>query len=192
MKKLTNRQREDYELTRIKPPEDYQAMSTEQRSAFVAQELATGNHVFEESLSIEDLFYFAGKTGGESPEYFLYRQIMARKDPAVVESNLVDELDFVFFFEIYGHDLAKTHLSSAKLLETYGLLDDFGDDIHVTDEDVKTMLEERGAAVVGADVSNTKLCKLFVEVFSLKALNHVPRDVANKFKGKHLEDGLGL
>ena len=192
MKKLTNRQREDYELNRINPPEGYRAMSTEQRSAFVAQELATGNHAFEESLSIQDLFYFAGKTGNESPEYFLYRLIMAKKDPAVVESHLSDELDFVFFFELYGHELAKTHLSSARLLETYGLLDGFGDDIHVTDEDVKSMLEERGAEVVGADVSNNKLCKIFVEVFGLKALNHVPRNVANKFKGKHLEDALGL
>jgi hypothetical protein len=192
MKNLTKRQLEDYDNCRIKPPAEYQDMDTEQRRAFVLQEIESGKHPVEESLSIHDILHFSGQTGSESPEYFLYRIILERKDPSEVEQHLKEDLDYMLFFELYGIESAKTHLKSSRLLDLHHLIDYYGDDIYVSAKDIELMLHERGCEAVAVEVTNKKLCESYVEIFGLNAIKYVQKNVANKFKGDLLEESLGL
>jgi hypothetical protein len=192
MKKMSRRQREDYEFPIVITPENYQDMSTEECRAFIAQELATGRYATEESMAIEDLIFFAGQTGGESPEFFIFRQLVGRHEPAKVVPHLEDDMDFELFFDVFGLDVGKAHMSNAKLLDLHEIIQYYRDDMAINQTRVKAMLEERGAESVGAEVTNEQQSKIFVEVFGLKAIQYVPKDIARKFKGKHLEDGLGL
>jgi hypothetical protein len=192
MKSMSRRQREDYEFPLVITPENYQDMSIEECRAFIAQELATGRFAFEESMSINDLIFFAGQTGGQSPEFFIFRQLVGRHDPAKVAPHLEDDMDFELFFEVFGLEVGKTHLSNARLLDLHEIIQYYRDDMAINQKRVKAMLEERGAESVGAEVVNEQQSKIFVEVFGLKALQHVPKETARKFKAKHLEEGLGL
>jgi hypothetical protein len=192
MKNLTKRELEDYDNCRIRPPAEYQAMKTDERRAFVCEELATGNYALEESLSIHDLLFFNNQSGFESPEFFLYKILLERKDPAQVERHLTEDMGYMLFFEIYGLESAKTHLKSARLLDLHALLYFTGDDIHVSTDDVEIILKERGCEAVAAVVTNDIMCESLVEIFGLKAVQFVRKSVANKFKGDRLEEALGL
>jgi hypothetical protein len=178
---------------RITAPVGYEVMSTAERRAFVDQQLQTGNHAFEESLAIHDLlhccFYSAWQ---ESPEHFLYRLIMVRKDPVEVARHVESELDTVIFFELYGNDRANTLLSTVQLLQVFTYLEGQGESEHISLTKIGHTLIGRGIEDVAAQVKTKDTCQSFVKLFGLKSVQFVSKDLATQFKGNHLEELMGL
>jgi hypothetical protein len=191
MKDLSSRQQKEFKRSRIVPPEHYKAMETDERRAFVIGQIERGNHAKVESLSVSDLLTFFEETDRESPSNLLYRLVMEQRGAAEVEASLEDDLDFVLFFEIFGQERAQAVMSNSRLLQVYQSLAS-GDDEFITRAQVGAMLEQRGAEAVADEVYTDTDGKHFVQIFGLKSTGLLSKDIANRLKGKHLEEGIGL
>lgn len=176
----------------ITPPAHYATLDAAGRRAFVEHELGLGNHHELEALVVPDLLYLGTAMDSGIPDYFVYRILLGRQDPAAVVNYLNSEVDHLLFIDAFGFERAKLHKTVEYWLEIYSLMHIFSDHEGGTKKQLRLLLESHGAEVVAAEVKAPVLCESFVEIFGIKAIKFVQTDIAMIFKGRHLEDQLGL
>jgi hypothetical protein len=192
MNELTVRQLNNFKRKRIAIPEGYLDLNDAERRAFVEAEIQQGNLSEVEALSAKSLLYFGSELHIDSPEYFLYRILLAKMDPAEVADLVINDPDHMMFIQAFGLERALPHKTTESWLAVYRLCEVYGDPGGSTKAQIKLLLESRGVEAVASAVTTRGRWDGFIEIFGIRAARHVQKDVASKFKGWHLEDELGL
>jgi hypothetical protein len=176
----------------IAPAAHYFNLDAAGRRAFVEHELELCNHPEVESLAIPDLLYLGNAMDSGIPDFFLYRILLGRQDPSAVANYLGSEVDHLLFIDAFGFKRAMPHNTVEYWLELYCLMEIFSDFEGTTKKQISLLLESHGAETVAAVVKAPILCESFVEIFGMNATNLVQKEIVNVFKGRRLEDQLGL
>ena len=176
----------------IAAPAHYATLDAAGRRAFVEHELGSGKHHELDALETPDLLYLGSAIDTGIPDYFLYRVLLGRKDPAAVVNYLNSEVDHLLFIDAFGFERARPHKSVECWLDIYSLMHIFSDFEGASKNEVRKLIESHGAEAVADEVKTVELGEVFVEIFGIKTVSLVPKDIASQIKGRHLEDQLGL
>jgi hypothetical protein len=173
------------------PPKNFADLSTDERRAWVVQEMCTGDYEDARSLPVEWVLAFGSTSHEWSPEYFMYLALLARFDPVDAAPHIRSAIRAVFFVLAYGVELAAPHVPANIWLAAMN-------ECPFTPEEVKArhmillLLKSRGADLVIPFIKGPEFGLLFVEIFGFESISLLPDKIANKVKGKLLENELGL
>jgi hypothetical protein len=192
MADLTAEELKNYHSKRIhNTPLIFQVYDAEQRREWVVAELKSGKYAVENRLSIRDILSLGPGNFQWSPEYFLYLILLARHDPAKAAAHVTDNDRAIFFLRAYGLERATPFVSSHQWLTAIDHFTGTAFDKE-TQHQIKLLLKERGAEQIAPLINDLTKARHFFDIFGIKALSLLPRDLEIQVKSRHLENELGL
>jgi hypothetical protein len=193
--------------TEMKP---FQKMSQEERRVWIRGLMEDGTYPYQKNLTVEDIIEQGLTYKVEDWDHYRYRIQLEGVDPAVAAKYVqaVNNCNHTrFFMEAYGLERSKPYLSSYTWINAYHSSVGKFEDNAQTKRDIGLLIAERGAEKVCEEikgrspaeiermvfsVTSGRWGKSFVEIFGWKAVSGLPPVLANKMKGGHLEEALGL
>jgi hypothetical protein len=173
------------------PPKDFADLSSDERRAWVEQELATGDYAVAKSLPFQLVLSFGATSHEWRPEYYMYLILLSAIDPEQTAPHIRGAVRAVFFILAYELERATPHVSTDLWLKAMSECPFTPEEMKARDM-IKLLLKSRGAEAVLPFVKDGENGAHFVEIFGVKSLTLLPADLANQVKGKHLSDELGL
>jgi hypothetical protein len=189
MNHLTESQLAALEKTIVRPTAKYYELSVAERRALVA---ASRIDPELESIKAKDLLAIATTMDNGEPDFYLVRILLERHDPASVVHYLNDDVDHMMFIEAFGYERVRSFQSVAFWFSLYSEVEKYCDFRGTCKKEIGRLLESHGPESVTGLVRDAKEFGCFVEIFGTKAIRLLDKAIANKFKGAHLEDRLGL
>lgn len=189
---MTSHEPERFPLREITNyPKDFPSFSFEDRRTWVRKELDSGKYRKADEVSIASIFQMGLRVLPWHPNYFMYRMLLADVEPSLAADKIRDEHDARFFLESYGLETSLPYISDEIWLKAFSLVT-FHREEATTTQQVKLLLQNRGAERVAESIWCKAGGALFLDIFGVESNIHLPKHIANHAKGRQLEEAIGL
>jgi hypothetical protein len=105
---------------------------------------------------------------------------------------LGDDVDYMMFIESFGFERVREFKTVDFWFSLYNKVEMYADFKGTCKKEIGRLLESHGSESVAGLINDAKSFGSFVEIFGTKAIVRLDKAIANKYKGTHLEDQLGL
>jgi hypothetical protein len=174
-----------------------------ERREYIRGLMLNGAYSGDESLSVRQIVDGGAHCNEIERDYYRFRSRLESIDPAISAPDIRTN-QARFFLESYGLERAKPFLSSYSWMCAYYNSRYPSSVSAETKSQIKTILLERGVDQICDEIHNRTPEQVrrmnfsilwgqsFIEIFGLKAVDGLPREMAHRFKSRYLENALGL